>query len=141
MSNLVEKILLTGFGIFILLLFLSNFIPVYDQISSSRTEEIDRMQSYIDFSSEINYGIKYFENSSGLNYIKKVNPPSGLNMTITSNIIVFEIKFNYFIHRDILYFKNEFNPKRYINLHSNQYLLKITNMTNLINLNLSMIII
>ncbi|TFF87217.1 MAG: hypothetical protein EU549_05120, partial [Promethearchaeota archaeon] len=79
---MVEKILLLGFGIFVLTIFLASFTPIFLEIKSSQNENIETMERYAIFSSEFDNSIRLFENKSLARYVKVVRPPNGLNITI-----------------------------------------------------------
>jgi hypothetical protein len=139
MSNLVEKILLTGFSFFVILLFLTNLIPIFNNISIVRNNEIDAMNKYIKFSSELDYCLNLIDNKSIISYTNYVEPPEGLNVTISSNFIILEIKFVYFYQKDIFFYKTALYPISFTNLESKKYLLNVKNKSNYILINLSLI--
>jgi len=58
MTNLLEKALITGFGIFILVIFLSFIIPFFDQLNQYNEEEKDVVESYLEFISHMDSAIK-----------------------------------------------------------------------------------
>ena len=60
MTNLLEKSLITGFGIFALILFLILIAPFFQEIEEYKENEKDALDEYTNFVNKVNSAIIYF---------------------------------------------------------------------------------
>ena len=90
MTNLLEKALLLGFSIFILTIFSSILIPFLDDITEFNTQERNNIETYMDFLDEVNDAVLYIIDNPEKSYLKDIQYPSNLNLTIFDTFIISE---------------------------------------------------
>ncbi|GAG22348.1 unnamed protein product [marine sediment metagenome] len=90
MTNLLEKALLLGFSIFILTIFSSILIPFLDDITEFNTQEKNNIETYLDFLDEVNDAVLYIIDNPEKSYLKDIQYPSNLNLTIFDTFIISE---------------------------------------------------
>jgi hypothetical protein len=90
MTNLIEKSLLLGFGIFILIIFSSIILPFLDKIAEYNQNGRNDLETYMSFIDEIDQGINYVLENQNEIYLKKINYPANLNITFHANIAKYE---------------------------------------------------
>lgn len=90
MTNLLEKALLLGFSIFILTIFSSILIPFLDDITEFNTQEKNNIETYMDFLDEVNDAVLYIIDNPEKSYLKDIQYPRNLNLTIFDNFIISE---------------------------------------------------
>ncbi|MCK4285147.1 MAG: hypothetical protein KAX18_03045 [Candidatus Lokiarchaeota archaeon] len=90
MTNLLEKALLLGFSIFILTIFSSILIPFLDDITEFNTQEKNNIETYMDFLDEVNDAVLYIIDNPEKSYLKDIQYPSNLNLTIFDTFIISE---------------------------------------------------
>ncbi len=132
MTNLLEKALITGFGIFILTIFISMINPFIMQISEFNNTIKNDIEIYEDFFFDVDTGIKFIIENPNATYIKNIEYPSHLNVILTDFYCKYEYvignKSNYKIFEYIKPFIN----RSYVNLSANNYLLSISIVYNFI---------
>ncbi|MFW9829756.1 MAG: hypothetical protein ACFFEY_19435, partial [Candidatus Thorarchaeota archaeon] len=90
MTNLVEKTLLLGFGLFTLTLFASIIIPFMGEIASFNQNDKNDLELCFLLIDEIDRGINYLEiNPEGI-YLEVIEYPPRLNVSFYENIIKYE---------------------------------------------------
>ena len=128
MTNLLEKALITGFGIFILTIFLSFINPFVMEISKFNDNINIDIAKYDDFFFEVDTGIKFIIENRNATYIKSIEYPNNLNITLTD----FYCKYEYVIGNEkyykIIEYVKPFIDRSYINLPANNYILRISNI-------------
>ena len=97
MTNLIEKILLIGFGIFTLTIFSTILIPFLGRISEFNENEKNNLQSYIIFIEQVDQGINYVLQNPNDVYLKSIDYPENLNITISQ----YNIKYEFLIEKKI----------------------------------------
>ncbi|MFX1303289.1 MAG: hypothetical protein ACFFBV_09260 [Promethearchaeota archaeon] len=90
MTNLIEKSLLIGFGIFTLTIFSSIVVPYLGEIAEFNQNEKKTLEAYLIFIDEIDQGITYVAQNPNQEYLKKIKYPNNLNITIYDHIIKYE---------------------------------------------------
>lgn len=132
MTNLLEKALLTGFGIFVLTIFISLINPFIIQISEFNDNINADIEKYENFFLEVDTGIKFIIENPNTTYVKIIEYPKNLNITLTD----FYCKYEYVIgnkenYKIVEYFK-PFVYHSYIKLPAKSYILRISNIYNFI---------
>ena len=132
MTNLLEKALITGFGIFILTIFISMINPFIMQVSEFNNTIKDDIEIYENFFFDVDTGIKFVIENPNATYIKNIEYPRNLNVILTG----FYCKYEYVIgnksnYKIIEYIKPFINHS-YVNLSANNYILSISIVYNLI---------
>ena len=132
MTNLLEKALVTGFGIFILTIFISMINPFIMQVSEFNSTIIDDIEIYEDFFFEVDTGIKFIIENPNATYIKNIEYPRNLDVILTDFYCKYEYvignKSNYKIFEYIKPFINQ----SYVNLSANNYFLSVSIVYNFI---------
>ena len=111
MSNLLEKALLTGFGIFVLTIFLSMINPFILQISEFNGTKENDIIAYENFFSEVDIAVKFIIENSDSVYLREIDYPKNLNITFNG----FYVKYDFLIENKLNYKIYEYN-KPFINL-------------------------
>jgi len=93
MTNILEKTLLTGFGVFILIISLSFITPFITSIFTFKSNQNDDLESYISLIDEIDQCINHIIEHPENVYLKTIEYPKNLNMTFKGNVAKFF--FNY----------------------------------------------
>jgi len=137
MTNLVEKSLLLGFGIFTLTIFASIIIPFLGKIADFNQNGKNDLETYMLFINEIDQGINYVVQNPDEVYLKTVNYPSNLNTTFYANIA----KYEFFIEKQLCVRIEEycefFLEVSYHQIPSGLFLLSISCYLSLIRVNIS----
>lgn len=68
MTNLFEKSLITGFGIFVLIIFITFITPFYDEVEEFNEEEKDDIDNYMDFVEQLDNAILTVRENPGFIY-------------------------------------------------------------------------
>ena len=111
MTNLLEKALLTGFGIFVLTIFLSMINPFIIQITEFNGTIENDIIAYEDFFNEVDIAVKFIVENSDAIYLREIDYPKNLNVTFND----FYIKYDFLIENKLNYKIYEYN-KPFINL-------------------------
>ena len=136
MTNLIEKSLLLGFGIFTLTIFSSIIIPFLGTIAEFNQNGRNDLETYMFFINEIDQGINYIVQNQDEDYLKDVDYPSNLNISFYANIA----KYEFLIENQLCVKIKEYN-EFFINLDFHQippglYLLNISRCSSLIKVNI-----
>ncbi len=136
MTNLIEKTLLIGFGIFTLTIFSSILIPFLGRLTEFNHIEKNELDAYMKIIEEINQGIDYVVENTDEIYLKKIQYPGNLNITFYNHIV----KYEFIIEEKICYKILEYN-ETFINCNFHQilpkeYLLNISRCSILIKVNI-----
>ena len=134
MTNLLEKALLTGFGIFILIIFVSLINPFIINISEFNSTIKNDVEKYNTFFNEVDTAILFVIENSHVNYLNEIEYPRNLNVTLTEDYV----KYNFLIESEIqckIYeYVIPFISRTYNNLSSSRYILNISCNNNYINI-------
>ncbi len=133
MSNLLEKALITGFGIFLLITFLSIITPLLGIISDFNRNQNDDLYSYTRFINEFDNALQQVINNPGLIYLEEIEHPMNLNITLENNYAKFYYPFDNAIKVEIIEFSEFFKPRIFNNLQARTYILSISTDLTLIN--------
>ena len=133
MSNLVEKALLTGFGIFLLTTFLSLISPFIAIISDFNNTQNDDLFDIREFINEFDNALKQVINNPGSAYFEKIKFPDNLNITLDNKYAKFYFPYGSVIHVEILEYDAVFSPRIFHNLPAEIYYLSILTELNIIN--------
>lgn len=132
MTNLLEKALLTGFGIFVLTIFLSMINPFIIQISEFNGTVENDIIAYENFFNEVDIAIKFIDENPDAIYLKEIDYPKNLNITFNDFYVKYEFlienKFNYKIYEYNKPFINLF----YRNLSTTTFILNVSCFQNFI---------
>jgi hypothetical protein len=133
MTNLLEKALLTGFGVFILIIFISLINPFIISISEFNSSIKNDVEKYNNFFNEVDTAILFVIANPEVNYLNIIEYPGNLNISLTEGYV----KYNFLIENEVQYkiyeYVKPFISCTYINLSSSRYILNISCNSNYIN--------
>ena len=125
MSNLVEKSLIIGFGIFSLIIFLSVISPLLNVSFKNYLDDKKAIENYDDFIDKVDAGICYVIANPRNESRELINFPPFLNISIFKNEISYYFKIDTnIVSKHKLYPINFFNAE-YKNYPSQEYSLQI----------------
>jgi len=137
MTNLIEKSLLLGFGIFTITIFSSIIIPFLGIITDFNQNGRNDLESYMFFINEIDQGINYVGQNQDEVYLKEIDYPSNLNTSFYENIA----KYEFFIDGQhcvkIKVYNEVFFNSHFHQSYPGTYLLNISRYQSLIKVNIS----
>ncbi len=132
MTNLLEKALLTGFGIFVLIIFLSMINPFIIQISEFNGTIENDIITYENFFNEVDIAVKFIDENPDAIYLKEIDYPKNLNVTFSD----FYVKYDFLIENKLNYKIYEYNKPFinhfYRNLPSTTFILNVSCFQNFI---------
>ena len=136
MSNLIEKTLLIGFGIFTLTIFSSILIPFLGSLTKFNYIEKNKLESYMIIIDEINHGIEYVVQNTDVIYLKKIEYPDNLNITFYDHFAKYEFVIEGKICYKVIEYNEEFVKRKFYQIPPHAYLLNITRCSILIKVNI-----
>ncbi len=132
MTNLLEKALLTGFGIFVLTIFLSMINPFIIQISEFNGTIENDIIAYEDFFNEVDIAVKFIVENPDVIYLREIDYPKNLNVTFND----FYVKYDFLIENKLNYkiyeYDKPFINLFYRNLSTTTFLLNVSCFQNFI---------
>jgi len=135
-TNLLEKALLTAFGIFILVIFISIIFPFWDQIIDYKGNLEHDYELYSNVINEFDQGILFIIENPNEIYQKNIYYPEKLNISTNG----FYIKYEYLIKNipsyNIYQYNGQFLQTEFKDLPSQIYGLKIFYQLDLIEIHL-----
>ncbi len=135
MTNLLEKSLITGFGIFTLTIFFIIIIPFFQNIEEyedNKSSE-DTLEENLIFIGEIDNAIKSIMKKSDEDYTKYIKYPRELNLTTNENYVKFDFILDNKHEFKFLYYDIIFIYKFYSNVLPGTYLLNVSYRASLVN--------
>jgi predicted glycosyl hydrolase (DUF1957 family) len=133
MTNLLEKALLTGFGLFILTIFVSLINPFIISISEFNSTVKNDIENYNNFFNQVDTAILFVIENPDVIYLNEIEYPRNLNVTLTEDYV----KYNFLIENEMQYkiyeYVKPFISCAYINLSASRYILNISCNYNFIN--------
>ena len=136
MTNLIEKSLLLGFGIFTLTIFTSIIIPFLGTIADFNQNETNDLQTYTFFINEIDQGINYVVQNPDKVYLKEIEYPSNLNTSFYVNIAKYEFFIDGQYYAKIKEYNEVFLNSYFHQIHPGTYLLNISRYLSSIKVNI-----
>jgi len=135
MTNLLEKALLTGFGIFVLTIFLSMINPFIIQISEFNGTIENDIIAYENFFDEVDIAVKFIIENPDAIYLREIDYPKNLNVTFND----FYVKYDFIIENKLNYKIYEYNEPFtnyfYRNLSTTTIILNVSCFQNFIAVN------
>jgi len=136
MTNLLEKALLTAFGIFILVIFISIIFPFWDQIIDYKGNLEHDYELYSNIINEFDQGILFINENPNEIYQKNIYYPEKLNISTDG----FYIKYEYIVKNipsyNIHQYDRQFLHVEFKDLPSQIYILQIFYQLDLIEIHL-----
>lgn len=131
MTNLIEKSLIMGFGILLLLIFLPLISPFLTLISKFNDNiEIIRYEKLIN---QIDFGIITVIQNPELDYLQEIEYPNNLNITFYNQYAKFDYVIKNQIDNKIIFYNQSFLSRYFYDIYPQIYLLNISYKLNLIN--------
>jgi len=137
MTNLIEKSLLLGFGIFTIAIFSTIIIPFLGKIADFNQNERNALEPFLIFINEIDQGINYVVHNQNEFYLKNIDYPSNLNTSFYDNIVKYEIFINNQLCVEIKEYNQEFINSYFHQIPPGMYLLNISCCLSFIKVNIS----
>jgi hypothetical protein len=132
MTNLLEKSLLTGFGVFILIMFLSFVNPFIIQLFDVNQYYNDEVRPYLKLIDEIDEGINFVLINENNFYLYTIYYPDNLNISLYEHNIKYEFLISSNIVNRNYNYKEIFYHFNYILLPPKEYILNISYQQNFI---------
>ncbi len=134
MTNLIEKSLITGFGIFILILFIIMVTPFFQELENYNENDSndDDLEDFKEFINKIDGAIKYFIGHPGSEVFEEIEYPRNINLTFINNYVKFDFIIDNKIQNKILSYNEQFLQKYYYDMTPKTYKLNITRNISLI---------
>jgi len=136
MTNLLEKALLTGFGLFVLIIFLSIIAPFLGEISNYFNNMDDDLEDCNKFFDEIDNAINFIIEKPESVYSKEIEYPKNLNVSFYGN----QVRYEYLIGKKLHILEKSYNESfvqsNYREMVPKNYLLKISYILNSINVSI-----
>ena len=82
MTNLLEKSLITGFGIFVLIIFIILIAPFYNEVEEFNEEDKDDIDNYMDFVGQLDNAILSVKENPGFIYKDNIQCYENLDVII-----------------------------------------------------------
>ncbi len=139
MTNLIEKSLLLGFGIFTFTIFSSIIIPFLGTIAEFNQNGRNELETYIYFINEIDQGINYVIQNQDEVYLKEIDYPPNLNISFQNNIAIYDFFIGNQLCVKIKEYNNLFVSKDFLQFPSGKYLLNISQNLSLIQVNFNIL--
>jgi len=126
MTNLFEKVLLTGFGLFTLIIFFSLVNPFLGEIADYYKNIDNEKKIYITFISKIDYAINSIIEDPNETYLEEVNYPKDLNISFYGNNTKYDYVLQYQTYSVLKEYSKQFVEYHYCNVLPEVYNLLIT---------------
>ena len=135
MTNLLEKSLLIGFGIFSLMIFFSLIIPFLDQITNFKETRNSGLESYINFISEIDEAVQYVIRNPEKDFLREIEYPHKFNITFDEYFIICDFIIENKSYNKILVYNTSFYYNFFHDIPPQLYLLNVSYSSSLIIVN------
>jgi len=126
MTNLLEKALLTGFGMFILIVFISLINPFIIAISDFNNTIKSDVEKYNNLFNEVDTAILFVIENPDVIYLNEIEYPRNLNVTFTNDYVKYDFLIDNEIQYKIYEYVKPFISCAYVNLSVSRYILNIS---------------
>jgi len=126
MTNLLEKGLIIGFGIIILLIFFSLISPFFEKISEFNNNEENDIENYISFINEMDQAILYVIDNPEENFLKSIEYPPNLNITLYNQYVKYDFIIGDEPQYEIIFYNESFIYNIFQDILSKTYLLNVS---------------
>jgi len=126
MTNLLEKGLIIGFGIIILLIFFSLISPFLEAISDFNNNEENDIKNYISFINEMDQAILYAIDNPEEDFLKPIEYPSNLNITLYNQYAKYDFIIGDEPQYEIIFYNESFIYNIFQDILSKTYLLNVS---------------
>jgi hypothetical protein len=136
MTNLLEKALITGFGLFVLIIFLSIIAPFLGEISNYFSNIDNDLEDCSIFFDEIDNAITFIIEKPESVYLKEIGYPKNLNVSFYGNQVRYEYLIDNKLHILEKSYNESFVQSNYRDVIPKNYLLKVSYILNSINVSI-----
>ena len=136
MTNLIEKSLLLGFGIFTVTIFSSILIPFLGTIVEFNQNGRKELEDYMFIINEIDQGINHVIENQDETYLRNIEYPPNLNLTLYSNIARYDFLIENQLCVKIKEYNGYFVNQNFQEITPGAYLLNISHFLSFIKINL-----
>lgn len=126
MTNLLEKGLIIGFGIFILLIFFSLISLFLDKVSEFNNNEKNDIENYISFINEVDQAILYVIDNPEEDFLKSIEYPPNLNITLYNHCAKYDFLIGNEPQYRIIFYNKSFILSIFDNILPKTYLLNVS---------------
>ena len=126
MTNLLEKGLIIGFGIIILLIFFSLISPFFEKISEFNNNEENDIENYISFINEMDQAILYVIDNPEEDFLKSIEYPPNLNITLYNQYVRYDFIIGDEPQYEIIFYNESFIYNIFQDILSKTYLLNVS---------------
>ena len=126
MTNLLEKGLIIGFGIIILLIFFSLISPFFEKISEFNNNEENDIENYISFINEMDQAILYVIDNPEEDFLKSIEYPPNLNITLYNQYAKYDFIIGDEPQYEIIFYNESFIYNIFQDILSKTYLLNVS---------------
>ena len=130
MTNLLEKSLITGFGIVVLIIFIILIAPFYNQIEEFKEDDEEDIDNYLNFIEQLDNAILAVIKNPNIQYKNKIHCYETLDLIIERNQIKIYFKLEDDQYYKILEYNSYFCNYTYDTLASKVYSLEILFINN-----------
>ena len=130
MTNLLEKSLITGFGILVLILFIILTAPFFNQIEEFKEDDEKDIDNYMDFVERLDNAILSVVENPDITYKDDIQCYETLDLIIEGNQIKIYFKLEDDLYYKIIEYKSYFCNYTYDALGSEVYSLEILFINN-----------
>ena len=126
MTNLLEKSLLLGFSIFLLMVFSAILIPFLDELTNYSENEKGELEIYMEFLDEINEAVLFIIQNPEKSYLQDILYPSNLNLTFFDTYILSEFLIGGNIYNKVSSYNASFHNCFFRSLPPQTYILNVS---------------
>jgi hypothetical protein len=130
MTNLLEKSLITGFGILILIIFIALITPFYNQIEEFKEDDEEDIDNYLNFVEQLDNAILSVIENPDTPYKDNIRCYESLDIMIEGNQLKIYFKLEDDLYYKILEYNRNFCNYTYNSLASELYSLEILFINN-----------
>lgn len=125
MSNLVEKSLIVGFGVFSLIIFLSVITPLLNTSLKNYNDDKKVIENYYDLIDRVDVGIYYVIANPRNEFHELIDFPPFLNISIFKNEISYDFRIDTSIFSKHRLYSINFFSVEYKEYPSQEYILQV----------------
>lgn len=135
MTNLIEKSLLLGFGIFTITIFSTILIPFLGKIAVFNQNEYGSLESYTILINEVDIGITNVVQHPNEPFLRVIDYPDNLNITFYDNFAKYEFILEEKIYVKFYEYNTSFINRYFYQIPVQTYLLNISRQLTLTSVN------
>lgn len=126
MTNLLEKALLLGFGIFLLTIFSSLLFPFLDELSEFNKKKENNLDSYMAFIDEVDHAVLFIIDNPEKSYFKNVRYPINFNTSFLDFFVIYEFLIENDLYSKVSSYNTSFSKRIFHGIPPQMYLLNVS---------------